>query len=125
MSVVSPERYWKDLMDVYNPGVLEIHLGTDKKCYTNKVARSAVADRQVRIFYWVVVIMGIVVPPYLLYITWWKQLAVLEQVKITKGGPAVMWACIAWLPYANLYFTVKLIATSLLFEVNEEYQRDN
>ena len=125
MSVVSSERYWKDLLDVHNPGVLEIHLDTDKQCYTNKVARSAVADRQVRIFYWVVVIMGIVVPPYILYITWWKQLAVLEQVKVTKGGPAVMWACIAWMPLANLYFTVKLIATSLHFEVNEEYQRDN
>ena len=125
MSVVSSERYWKDLLDVHNPGVLEVYLGTDQQCYTNKVVRSAVADRQVRIFYWVVGIMGIVVPPYLLYITWWKQLAVLEQVKVTKGGPAVMWACIAWMPLANLYFTVKLIATSLHFEVNEEYQRDN
>ena len=37
----------------------------------------------------------------------------------------MMWACIAWMPLANLYFTVKLIATSLHFEVTEEYQRDN
>ena len=35
-----------------------------------------------------------------------------------------MWACIAWLPFANLYFTVKLITASLHFAVNEEYQRD-
>ena len=125
MSVVSPKRYLKDLMDVHNPGVLVVHLGIDQQCYTNRVVRSSIADRQLRIFYLLVAIMGIVVPPYLLYITWWKQLAVLQQVKVTKGGPAVMWACIAWLPFINLYFTVKLIATSLRFEVNEEYQRDD
>ena len=26
MQVVSPDRYWKDLMDVDNPGVLEVFL---------------------------------------------------------------------------------------------------
>ena len=124
MSVVSPKRYWKDLLDVHNPGVLEVYLGTDQQCYTNRVARSYISGKQEGILYLLIATLGLVAPSYLLYITWWKQLAVLEQVKVTKGGPVVMWACIAWLPFANLYFTVKLITASLHFAVNEEYQRD-
>ena len=61
----------------------------------------------------------------LFYITWGKQLAVLQQVKITKGGPAVMWACIAWMPLANLYFTSKLIITTSHFAVHKKSQSDN
>ena len=38
MSVVSPERYWKELMDVHNPGVLEVFVGTNQQCYTPRVA---------------------------------------------------------------------------------------
>ena len=47
------------------------------------------------IFYWLAATLGILFPPVLLWITWRKQLAVLQQVEVTKGGPAVMWACIA------------------------------
>ena len=112
-----------DLMDVHNPGVLAVYLGTDQQCYSTRVARTAVAGRQEAMFYRVLATLGIMAPPFLLYITWWKQLAVLEQVKVTKDAPVVMWACIAWLPFANLYFTVKLITTSLHFAVSEEYQR--
>ena len=61
----------------------------------------------------------------LFYITWGKQLAVLQQVKITKGGPAVMWACIAWMPLANLNFTSKLIITTSQFAVDKKAQSDN
>ena len=60
MSVVSPKRYWKDLMDVHNPGVLEVYLGTDQRCYSTRVARSAVAGRQEAIFYWMVATFGMV-----------------------------------------------------------------
>ena len=28
---------------------------------------------------------------------------------VTKGGPAVMWACIAWMPIANLYIVGRYI----------------
>ena len=52
---------------------------------------------------------GVVAHPILLGITWKKQLAVVEQVKVAKGGPAVMWACIAWMPIANLYIVGRYI----------------
>ena len=123
MSVVSPERYWKDLMDAYNPGVLEVYLGTDQKCYSTRVARSAVAGRQEAIFYWMVATFGVVASPILLYITWRKQLAVLQQVKDNKIGQAVMWECIAWMPLANLYFTVKFITTASHFAVSKNVQK--
>ena len=37
MRVVSPEKYWKELMDVHNPGVLEVFVGTDQQCYTTRI----------------------------------------------------------------------------------------
>ena len=125
MQVVSPDRYWKDLMDVDNPGVLEVFLGQDQQCYSVLVARSSVADRQEGIFYWIVATFGVVAPPILLCITWRKQLAVLEQVNVTKLGPAVMWACIAWMPIANLYFTVKFLAALSHFATNKKVQTEN
>ena len=106
MSVVSPERYQKELMDVHNAGALEVFLGTDQQCYSIRV----VARGKTKFgFYWLVVTLGVAAPPILLYITWRKVLAVLQHVKVTKGGPAVMWACIAWMPLANLYLAAKLI----------------
>ena len=69
--------------------------------------------------------MGILFPPVLFRITWKKQLAVLEQVKVTKGEPAVMWAYIAWMPIANLYFTAKTIISISHFAKNHTYQRNN
>ena len=39
------------LIDVHNPGVLEVYLGSDQQCYSTRVARGAVADRQEQIFY--------------------------------------------------------------------------
>ena len=68
---------------------------------------------------------GVVARPILLRITWRKQLVVLEQVMVTKGGPAVMWACIAWMPIVNLYFTVKAIISISHFAKNNTYQRNN
>ena len=97
MSVVSPERYWKELMDVHNPGVLEIFVGTNQQCYTPRVAYRCEVHgwKQEEILLWMVATLSILLPPVLLYITWRKMLAVLQQVKVTKGRPAVMWACIA------------------------------
>ena len=125
MSVVSDERYRKELMDECNPGVLEVYLGKNQQCYTVRSARTAVADRQEGVFYWMVVSLGMVAPPILLYITWRKQLAVLQKVKVTKGGPAVMWACISWMPLANLYFIVKFILSTSHFSVTTAVQRSN
>ncbi len=125
MQVVSPDRYWKNLMDVDNPGVLEVFLEQDQQCYSVLIARSSVADRQEGIFYWIVATFGVMAPPVLLRITWRKQLAVLEQLKVTKGGPAVMWACIAWMPIANVYFTAKFLAANSHFATNKKVQSEN
>ena len=76
-------------------------------------------------FYWLVVTLGVVAPPILLYITWRKQLAVLQQVKVTKVGPAVMWACIVWMPLANFYFTAKLFISTSHYNTAKEWQIDN
>ena len=123
MSVVSPERYWKELMNAHNPGVLEIYIGYDQKCYSTKMARSV--SRNERMFFAMVFTMILLAPPILLYITWRKQLSVLQQVKDTKGGPAVMWACIAWMPLANLYMAVKCITSASHFSFTEDIQRVN
>ena len=114
MSVVSPERYWKELLNEHNPGALEVFVGTDQQCYTPRVAyrREVHGWKQEGILLWMVATLVILLPPVLLYITWRKMLAVLQQVKVTKGGPAVMWACIVWMPLANLYFAAKLIMTT-------------
>ena len=126
MSVVSPERYKKELMDETNPGVLEVWMGNDQRCYSVRVARTANADgRPERTFYVTVGTLGLGAPPILLYITWRKQLAVLQQVKDTKGGPAVMWACIAWMPLANLYMVVKVVTTASHFTVSKKVQMEN
>ena len=125
MSVVSLERYWKELMDVTNPGVLEVFLGYDQKCYSVRAARSAKGGRQDVMLYWTVATLGLGAPPILLYITWRKQLSVLQQVKDTKGGPAMMWACIAWIPLANLYMAVKFIISNSHFAVSKEVQSEN
>ena len=101
MSVVSFERYQKELTDVRNPGVLAVPLGQDQQCYNTRTARSSGPYSTEYMFYLMLITMGILFPPVLLRITWRKQLAVLEQVKVTKGGPAVMWACIAWMPIAT------------------------
>ena len=112
-------------MDVDNPGVLEVFLEQDQQCYSVLIARSSVADRQEGIFYWIVATFGVMAPPVLLRITWRKQLAVLEQLKVTKGGPAVMWACIAWMPIANVYFTAKFLAANSHFATNKKVQSEN
>ena len=122
-SVVSPERYWKELLDVHNPGALEIFVGTDQQCYTTRIPVPKGSSKQG--FYWLVVTLGMAAPPILLYITWGKMLAVLQQVKVTKVGPAVMWACIAWMPLANLYFTAKLFISTSHYNTNKKWQIDN
>ena len=122
-SVVSPERYWKELMDVHNPGVLEVWLGNDQQCYSTRVARPGNAGG--KMFYWTVFALCIVAPPFLFSITWRKQLSVLQQVKDTKGGPAVMWACIAWMPLINLYMVVKTITTISHFGVSNRVQSES
>ena len=75
--------------------------------------------------YLMVVTLALLAPPALLYIMWRKQLAALQRVRVTKGGPAVMWACIAWMPLANLYFTVKSISSISHFAKNMEVQMEN
>ena len=96
-------------MDVNNPGVIEYLMGNDQVCYSNKVP-SPIPFGIGQMFYLsVFTTLGIGIPPILLYITWRKQLSVLQQVKDTKGGPAVMWACIAWMPLANLYMALQFI----------------
>ena len=125
MSVVSFERYQKELIDAHNPGVLVVLLGQDQQCYSTKTARSSAHYTTEYIFYMMLITLGVLFPPVLLRITWRKQLAVLEQVKVTKGGPAVMWACIAWMPIANLYFTAKAITTNSHFATDYMYQREN
>ena len=112
-------------MDVHNPGVLEVYLGADQQCYTNRAARSAVADRQESIFYWMVGTLGMMASPFLLYITWRKQLAVLQHVKDNKIGQAVMWACIAWMPPANLYTVIKFITSTSHFAATKTLQKEN
>ena len=86
MSVVSPERYQKELMNEHNPGALEVFVGTDQQCYTTRVPRRRTPTG----LYLLMATLGMAAPPILLYLTWRKQLAVLQQVKVTKGGPAVM-----------------------------------
>ena len=122
MSVVSPERYQKEFMDVHNPGVLEIFIGTDRQCYTILAVNRRTNAARIT---WMVATFGLMAPPILLYITWRKQLAMLQQVKVTKGGPAVMWACIVWMPLANLYFTAKFIISTSRFSYNKQTQSDN
>ena len=125
MSVVSFESYQKELLDVHNPGVLAVLLGQDQQCYSTKTARTSGRYSTEYMFYYMLITLGILFPPVLLRITWRKQLAVLEQVKVTKGGPDVMWACIAWMPIANLYFTAKAITTNSHFATDYMYQHNN
>ena len=125
MSVVSIERYQKELIDVHNPGVLAVPLGKDQQCYSMMTARTSGRYSTEYMFYSLLITLVILFPPVLLRITWKRQLAVLEQVKVTKGGPAVMWACIAWMLIANLYFTVRLIAVSSHFAIKIRYQQEN
>ena len=120
MSVVSPERYQKELMNEHNPGALEVFVGTDQQCYTTRVPRRRTPTG----LYLLMATLGMAAPPILLYLTWRKQLAVLQQVKVTKGGPAVMWACIAWMPLANLYLTAKLIISVSHFSSQKQWQSD-
>ena len=110
---------------MHNPGVLAVPLGKDQQCYNTKTARSSGRYSPEYMFYLMLVTLGVLFPPVLLRITWRKQLAVLEQVKVTKGGPAVMWACIAWMPIANLYTIVKGITSNSHFANNDMYQRNN
>ena len=123
MSVVSSERYQKELMDVHNPGVLVVPVGEDQQCYTPRVVRTSGRFTAERMLYLMVGTLALLAPPALLYITWRKLLAMLQQVKVTKGGPAVMWACIAWMPLANLYFTAKIITSTSHFTY--QYQKEN
>ena len=114
-------------MDVANPGVLEVFMGKDRTCYSKRVARTAMEGREEKMFYAIVTTLGLFAPPILLYITWRKQLAVLQQVKDTKGGPAVMWACIAWMPLANLYMAMKGVTAILTpsFATTMKVQKEN
>ena len=125
MSVVSFERYQKELMDMHNPGVLAVPLGQDQQCYSTRTARTTGRYTTEYMFYLMLITLSILFPPVVLRITWMKQLAVLEQVKVTKGGPAVMWACIAWMPLANLYIIVSLIAASSHFVETSTLQHNN
>ena len=122
MRVVSSERYQKELMDVHNPGVLVVPVGEDQQSYTSRVVRSRGWFTVEQMLYWMVGTLALLTFPALLYITWRKQLSMLQQVKITKGGPAVMWACIAWMPLANLYFIVKAIISTSHFAVSKRVQ---
>ena len=122
MRVVSPERYQKELMNEHNPGALEVFVGTDQQCYATRVVARGKTKQG---FYWLVVTLGVAAPPILLYITWRKLLAALQQVKVTKGGPAVMWACIAWMPLANLYLTVKFTISVSHFSIQKKWQSDD
>ena len=110
---------------MHNPGVLALHLGQDQQCYSTRTARTSGQYSPEHMFYYMLITLGILFPPVLLRITWRKQLAVLEQVKVTKGGPAVMWACIAWMPIANLYFTVKYLAALSHFATTKKVQTEN
>ncbi len=128
MRVVSPERYWKDLMDVHNPGVLEIVLGSQRQSYSTSIANRGAIHSPIKhsdTFHWLTATLGVLLPPVLLRITWRKQLAVLEQVKVTKGGPAVMWACIAWMPVANLYFTGQFLTANSQFAPSKTAQTND
>ena len=110
---------------MHNLGVLAVPLGLDQQCYSTKTARSSPHYTTEHMFYYMLITLGVLFPPVLLSITWRKQLAAMEQVKVTKGEPAVMWACIAWMPIANLYFTAKAITTISHFAIDYMYQRDN
>ena len=81
MIEVAPKKYNEQLMDVHNPGVLEVFLGTDQECYTGKVVRRH--PPLINMFYAIVFTLGWVATLVLLYITWRKQMAVLQQVKYT------------------------------------------
>ena len=124
MRVVSSERYQKELMDVHNPGVLVVPVGEDQQSYSTRVVRSKGGLTGKRMLYLMVGTLVLVAPPGLLYITWRKQLAMLQHVKVTKGGPAVMWACIVWMPFANIYSIVKAIISTSHFAVNKRLQSD-
>ena len=108
---------------MHNPGALEIYVGTDQQCYTTRIPVPRGSFKHV--FYWLVVTLGVAAPPILLYITWRKQLAVLQQVKVIKGGPAVMWACIVWMPLANFYFTAKWFISTSHYNTAKQWQNDN
>ena len=125
MRVVSSERYQKELVDVHNPGVLVVPVGEDQQSYTIRIVRTGSGFTMEKMLYLMVATLALLTFPALLYITWRKQLAMLQQVKVTKGGPAVMWACIVWMPLVNLYFIVKAIISSSHFAVNKKVQSDN
>ena len=125
MRVVSSERYQKELMDVHNPGVLVVPVGEDQQSYSTRVVRTRGRFTVEKMLYLMVATLGLLTFPALLYITWRKQLAALQQVKVTKGGPAVMWACIVWMPLANLYFIVKAIISTSHFAVSKKVQNVN
>ena len=108
---------------MHNPGALEIWMGTDQQCYTTRKPLPRGTSKLG--LYWLVATLGMAAPPILLYITWRKQLAMLQQVKVTKGGPAVMWACIAWMPLANLYFTAKMFISTSHYNTSKQWQIDN
>lgn len=42
--------------------------------------------------------------------------------KVSKGAPAVMCPCIAWMPHANSYLMVKFITSTLYFAVSRRVQ---
>ena len=110
---------------MHNPGVLAVPLGKDQQCYSTRTARTTGRYSTEHMFYLMLITLGMLFPPVLLRITWRKQLAVLDQVKVTKGGPAVMWACIAWMPIANLYIIVKFLAALSHFATNKQVQTEN
>ena len=121
MSVVAPKKYHEQLMDVHHPGVIVANLGADQQCYSMRVVEYTLE----KIFYLAVTAMGALALPILFYITWRNQLVVLKQVNNTRCGPAVMWACIAWMPLVNLYVMVKFIISTSHFASKKNVQRDN
>ena len=62
MSVVSFERYQKELLDVQNPGVLAVPLGQDQQCYSTRTARSSGRYSTEYIFYLILITLIIQAP---------------------------------------------------------------
>ena len=107
-------------MDVHNPGVLVVPVGNNPQSCSPRIDRSSGVFTVERMLHWIVATLALLALPALLYITWRTQLAVLQQLMVTKGGPAVMWACIAWTPLANMYSILTAIKFTSHFAVSKK-----
>ena len=62
MRVVSPKRYWKDLMDAHDPGVLEIVLGSQRQSYSTSIANRGAIHSPIKhsdTFHWLTATLGV------------------------------------------------------------------